>query len=133
MEHRCGTRRTIDARVVVDCRPTGLMRGRIKNVSAGGLYVKMRPLRGMTNDQVRLVLVRHDRGVYRLYRLPAVIIRWTRDGAGLMFNELTPNAFYALLSILLAEEQRKTGIRPPPGAGGHKPKPGRSWFNKYDS
>ena len=111
MEHRCGTRRAIDAGIIVDCRPAGLVHGRIRNISIGGLYVKMRPVRGMTNDRVKIVFVRHDHGVCRIYRLPAVIIRWSREGAGLMFSELTSNSFYALLAILLAEERRNAGHR----------------------
>lgn len=131
MEHRCGTRRAIDAGVIVDCRPSGLARGHIRNISAGGLYVKMRPLRGLSNDRVKVIFVRHDQGVCRVYRLPAVVIRWTRDGAGLMFNELTSNAFYALLAILLAEERRGAVVhavleRPHMN---HR-RPGGSWFKK---
>lgn len=134
MEHRCGTRRTIDANVIIDCRPAGLTRGRVRNISAGGLFIKMRPPGGMTSDRVKVVFVHHDRGISRLYRMPAVIIRWGRDGAGLMFSELSPNAFYGLLAILLAEEQRgrdrvarkssadRRGRRSPIG----------SWFNKFD-
>jgi len=132
MEHRCGTRRLIETSVIVDCRPFGLIRGRLKNISVGGLFVRMRPRPGMSSDRVKVVFVRRERGVCRLYRLPAVVIRWTRDGAGLMFSELTPNAFYALLAILLAEEQRqregaarKTARERPAGSSG-------SWFNKHD-
>lgn len=131
MEHRCGTRRAIDAGIIIDSRPAGLVRGRIRNISVGGLYVKMRPVPGMTNDRVKIIFVRHDRGVCRIYRLPAVIIRWTREGAGLMFSELTSNSFYALLAILLAEERRgaePTGAIERPKAP-HR-KPGGSWFKK---
>lgn len=131
MEHRCGTRRAIDAGVIIDSRPGGLLRGRIRNISVGGLYVKMRPLSGVANDRVKIIFVRHDRGVCRIYRLPAVIIRWTREGAGLMFSELSSNSFYALLAILLAEERRGAGAR----AAVERPrtphrKPGGSWFKK---
>lgn len=129
MEHRCGTRRSIDAGVIVDCRPGALVRGRVQNISVGGLYVKMRPVGGIANDRVYIVFIRRDRGVTRVYRIPAVIIRWTRDGAGLMFSELTSNSFYALLAILLAEERRlagKASNRPGPSSR----KPGGSWFKK---
>lgn len=129
MEHRCGTRRQIDADVIVDCRPQGLVHGRIRNISVGGLFVKMRPMPGLPNDRVKVVFVRRERGVSRIYRLPAVVMRWSREGAGLMFSELTPNAFYALLAILLAEEQRERerAARASPGARGSSR---GSWFNK---
>lgn len=132
MEHRCGTRRTIDADIIVDCRPAGLVRGRIRNISVGGLYVKMRPIAGIANDRVRIIFIRRDRGVCRLYRMPAVVIRWTREGAGLMFSELSSNSFYALLAILLAEERRAAGKPEPGGATrpGTQRKPGGSWFKK---
>ena len=133
MEHRCGTRRGIDAGVIVDCRPGGLVRGRIQNISVGGLFVKMRPLPRLANDRVKVVFVRREGRICRLYRMPAVVIRWSRDGAGLMFSELSPNAFYALLAILLAEEQRQRGSTgrasgPPDARRG----PIGSWFNKFD-
>lgn len=132
MEHRCGARRVIDAGVIIDSRPAGLVHGRIRNISVGGLYVKMRPVPGMTNDRVKIIFVRHDRGVCRIYRMPAMIVRWSREGAGLMFNSLTSNSFYALLAILLAEERRNSGRR---GAIERTPstpyrKPGGSWFKK---
>lgn len=109
MEHRGGTRRTIDAKVTIDCRPVGLMHGRIQNISAGGLYIKMRPLRAMKNDNVKIVLLQRRGTVRRVHRISAVVIRWGNDGAGLMFSRLPPNAFYTLLALLLAEEQRRPG------------------------
>ena len=134
MEHRCGTQRVIEANVIIDCRPAGLTRGHVRNISAGGLFIKMRPPGGLTSDRVKVVFVYHDRGVARMYRMPAVIIRWSRDGAGLMFSELNPNAFYGLLAILLAEEQRNCASatrRPNTGQRGRR-NPIGSWFNKFD-
>jgi hypothetical protein len=130
MEHRCGTRRAIDAGIFVDCRPAGLVRARVRNISVGGLYVKMRPMPGLANDQVSVIFVRRERGVSRVYRLPAIIVRWTREGAGLMFTELTSNSFYALLAILLAEERRSAGTRGAGRSGGPQRRPGGSWFKK---
>lgn len=130
MEHRCGTRRSIDAGVIVDCRPAGLVRGRVQNISVGGLYVKMRPVAGIANDRVYIVFIRRDRGVTRFYRIPAVIIRWTREGAGLMFSELTSNSFYALLAILLSEERRMAAGKASNRPGAPNRKPGGSWFKK---
>lgn len=133
MEHRCGSRRSIDANVIIDCRPAGLVRGRIQNISVGGLFIKMRPPGGMASDRVKVVFVRRDRGVTRLYRMPALVIRWNRLGAGLMFSELSANAFYALLAILLAEEQRKRdkAVVRPRVPTERRPSLG-SWFNKFD-
>lgn len=133
MEHRGASRRSIDAKVIIDCRPAGLVRGKIQNISVGGLFIRMRPPARLVSDRVKVVFVRRDRGVSRMYRLPAIIIRWNRDGAGLMFTDLSANAFYALLAILLAEEQRVRAkatqtVRTPPGQRG----PAGSWFNKTD-
>lgn len=130
LEHRGGTRRAIDAGVIIDCRPAGLIHGRIRNISVGGMFVHMRPIPGMTNDRVKIVFVRHDRGVCRIYRLPAVIVRWTREGAGLMFSELTSNSFYALLAILLAEERRNASRTSAVGQSAPNRRPGGSWFKK---
>lgn len=134
MEHRCGARRSIDANVIIDCRPVGLVRGRIQNISVGGLFIRMRPPAGLTNDRVKVVFVRRERGITRLYRMPAVIIRWNRHGAGLMFSELSANAFYALLAILLAEEQRKRDrvTQQQRARATKERRPLGSWFNNFD-
>lgn len=134
MEHRCGTRRGIDAKVIIDCRPAGLVRGHIQNISVGGLFIRMRPPTGLASDRVKVVFVRRERGITRLYRMPAVIIRWNRQGAGLMFSELSANAFYALLAILLAEEQRKRdrATQQQRARGQAERRPLGSWFNKFD-
>lgn len=133
LEHRTGSRRRIDAKVIIDCRPAGLMRGKIQNISVGGLFIRMRPPARMVSDRVKVVFIRSDRGVSRLYRLPAIVIRWNREGAGLMFTDLSANAFYALLAILLAEEQRnraKAAGMPQSSPGKHDSAGSR--FNKSD-
>lgn len=136
MEHRGGGRRAVSADVILDCRPAGLLRGRVKDISIGGMFVKLPTIPRMSNRRVRVIFVRRQHRVSRIYRVHAAVTRRGQDGAGLMFNDLNPNAFYALLAILLADEERarrriKYGV-PPRSEPENKRSILGSWFNKTD-
>ncbi len=105
IEHRCGVRRVIDVRVFVAVRSFGVVKARARNISIGGLYVQATASIPQ-NARVDVVFVRRHHNIYRLYRLPAVVMRGAADGAGVMFSEFNPNAFYALRGIGLSEKTR---------------------------
>lgn len=105
MERRWGTRKTLEVDVVIDNQPSCLLRGRLNDISIGGLFVKVdtTPLR--LNAPVELVmLLESDEGT-RVYKLPAIVVRLTADGAGLMFDQYDVNAFRTLV-VLLLEHQK---------------------------
>lgn len=109
MERRWGLRKPVDADVVIDSQPLCLLRGRIGNISIGGLYVTTTPTALNRNTPVELVLLRQESGGTRVYRLPAMIVRLTEEGAGLIFDRYHIDAFRTL-AFLLRDSRR-------PGAG----------------
>ncbi|HEY3487025.1 MAG TPA: PilZ domain-containing protein [Gammaproteobacteria bacterium] len=105
MDRRWGMRKPVSVDVVIDNLPSNLLRGHIGNISIGGLFVKTAPMPLRVNAPVELVLLLEDDDGTRVYRLPAVVVRLTPEGAGLMFDQYDVNAFRTLV-VLLLEQQR---------------------------
>jgi hypothetical protein len=106
MERRWGMRKAVEIDVVIDNQPECLLRGQIGNVSVGGLYVRTAEPGSLSkNSQVELVLMlQQDTGTH-VYRMAAMVVRLTDDGAGLMFDQYDVNAFRALVVLLLAKQK----------------------------
>lgn len=102
-ERRWGLRKTVQAEVVIDNQPTSLLRGRISNVSVGGLYVSTIPVALAPHSRVELVFMRQVQGVTRVYRLSAVVVRRGHEGVGLLINHYDLDAFRALVALLLEQ------------------------------
>lgn len=106
-EHRWNERQTTDLSVLISARPHGLRQARIRNISTGGLFVELpprSPLPALPEDaHVELIFVHSVHHVTRLLRVPALVVRSTREGAGLMFRDFNLGAFHTLLTQLLAE------------------------------
>lgn len=105
MERRWGMRKAIQVDVVIDNQPACLLRGRIGNVSTGGLFVQTEPTSLSQNEQVELVLMLQQESGTRVYRISAMVVRLAQDGAGLMFDQYDVNAFRALVVLLLAQQK----------------------------
>jgi hypothetical protein len=105
MERRWGLRKAIEVDVVIDNQPSSLLRGQIGNVSTGGLFVRTEPKSLQKNAQVELVLMLQQDSGTRVYRMPAMVVRLTHEGAGLMFDEYDVNAFRTLVVLLLARQK----------------------------
>lgn len=105
MERRWGLRKSIEVDVVIDNQPTCLIRGRIGNVSIGGLFVRTEQTNLTMNSQVELVLMLQQEGGTQVYRLPAMVVRLTPQGAGLMFDQYDVDAFRTLVALLLAKQR----------------------------
>jgi hypothetical protein len=106
-EHRWRERQTTDLNTLISARPHGLRPARIRNISPSGLFVEMPPSSPLPplpeGAHVELIFVRAENHITRLLRVPALVVRATREGAGLMFRDINLGAFRALLTQLLAE------------------------------
>ncbi|HEY8554003.1 MAG TPA: PilZ domain-containing protein [Burkholderiales bacterium] len=109
MERRWGIRKSVDVEVVIDCQPRGLLRGRLGNVSVGGLFVRTEPSVLTRNTHVEVVLMLQHADGTRVYRMPALVVRLSPNGVGLMLDQYDVEAFRALVVLLLA--QREAGAR----------------------
>lgn len=99
MEHRWGRRIAVDLRVTLHCRPTGRLRGRLRDLSSGGAFVQI-PALLAPNARVQLVFTsRHD-GAAQIHRFETAVSRVTARGVGLMFLQYDPKALATLLMRL---------------------------------
>lgn len=101
-DRRWGIRKPVEVDVVIDNQPACLLQGRIGNVSVGGLFVRTEPGGLVMNTAIELVLMLQQENGMRVYRMPAVVARITRDGAGLRFDQYDVGAFRTLVVLLLA-------------------------------
>lgn len=116
-ERRWGARKPVEVDVVIDNQPLCLMRGRIGNISIGGLFVQTAGGALHENAKVELVLLLQEDGTTRVYRMPALVVRVTPDGAGFMFDQYDVNAFRTLVALVL-DRQKRTAALAPVEAGG---------------
>lgn len=106
-ERRWGMRKSVEVDVVIDNQPLCLLHGSIGNVSIGGLFVRTKPAALNPNARVELVLLLQEGGGTRVYRMPAIVVRLTDKGAGLIFDRYDIDAFRTLVSLLRDNRWRK--------------------------
>lgn len=105
MDRRWGMRKRVGVDVVIDNQPSCLLPGRIGNVSVGGLFVQTEATNLNPDARVEIVLMLQQGNGTSVYRMPAMVVRLTPNGAGLRFDEHDVNAFRALVVLLLAERR----------------------------
>lgn len=115
-ERRWGARKAVEVDVVIDNQPLCLLRGRIGNISIGGLFVRTAGSALHENAKVELVLLLQEQGGTRVYRMPALVVRVTPEGAGFMFDQYDVNAFRTLVALVLDRQKRAASLEAP-GAG----------------
>jgi len=109
VEHRCNERHTTDHSVLINAGPHGLLQARIRDVSTRGLFVELPPSPLLANNaHVELIFVPSANHVSQILRVPALVVRTTQSGAGLMFLDPSLIAFRTLLAQLLAENKQAT-------------------------
>jgi hypothetical protein len=105
-KHRCNERQTADYSILINTRPHGLQQARIRDVSTSGLFVELPPSALLAdNSHVELIFVPSTNHLARMLRVPALVVRTTQTGAGLMFLDSSLMAFRTLLTQLLAEKK----------------------------
>jgi len=105
IEHRWNERQTVDYSILINARPHGLRQARIRDVSTSGLFVELPPSALLAdNAHVELIFVPSTNHVSQILRVPALVVRTTPSGAGLMFLDSNLVAFRTLLTRLLAEK-----------------------------
>ena len=100
MEHRWSVRKPQQCRVVVDTPRHGPVAGRLLDIGIGGMLIATDavnlPLNAPVN--VAFTLVREtDR---EDFRLPAMVVRRTAHGAGVMFLDIDVDTLRALRRVL---------------------------------
>jgi hypothetical protein len=86
MERRTSERKRVAAIVYLCVRGQRFQRCKAYNLSAGGVFVETTPLALRRGRKVQLVFVLAVGGVIKLHRLPAVVARVSRNGAGMLLQ-----------------------------------------------
>lgn len=104
MEHREGSRKPVDIEAIVEVGTAGTMHGRIRDVSLGGVFVKM-PI-SLVSDYMpmRLLFTLRDHGALRRCYWRGLIVRHTEHGIGAVFESADPQDLDGLLALLDAAE-----------------------------
>lgn len=86
MEHRWSERNPTRFDAILKYPPLGLVCGRVRNASLGGMFVETGPIALHVNTPVELAIRRQGHPADKLYRLRALVVRVVEGGAGLMFR-----------------------------------------------
>ena len=103
MEHRWSMRKPITNSVMLKGTPFGVIQVSARDISLGGMYVDTgkKPLH--LNATVDLAFMVSGDNERQVCVVPAVVVRTTDEGAGLMFQRFAPSTFRLLGSLLLNE------------------------------
>jgi hypothetical protein len=103
MEHRWSTRKLLSRNVVVECPRVGLVRATMRDVSLGGMFVETGntalPLHAPISVVFNLSPTKRDGD----YCLPAMIVRHTSKGSGIMFLDPDAEALRSLRATLYGD------------------------------
>ncbi len=97
MEHRCGNRRIVEARVTIRTRSGLVARGVLQNVSASGALVSSHlplPLHATVFVQIEATDTHHP---FCRVALAGEISRLTEDGFAIEWAEFAPHTLRAIL------------------------------------
>lgn len=115
IEHRWGGREDMDVEVILDARPHGFARGRVRNASASGLFVETEA-RFLLHRRVHVIVALRQGAVTAVHHLLALVVRHATNGVGLAFHELRPEAVAALRAAAHVELGDRTRRRALPAA-----------------
>ena len=108
MEHRWSMRKPVAESITLKGTPLGVIEGSVRDISLGGMYVDTGKKPLPVNSTVHLAFPvpnksEQDKREQEVCMVPAVVVRTTNEGAGLMFQRFAPSTFRLLGSLLLNE------------------------------
>jgi hypothetical protein len=101
-ERRDKPRKQVTRSVVLSHAGLGTEAGRIKDVSLDGAFVQsgLKDLPMFATVELTVTMSGGEQPRIKEYRLPATVVRYTEDGAGLKFYHLDMESYSALLDLL---------------------------------
>lgn len=116
MEHRWSVRKPHQCRVVVDCPRVGPAGAKLHDIGIGGMFVETDNMDLPLNAAVNVAFTLGRDNYREDFRLPAMVVRHMRNGAGIMFLESDVDILRALRRALyetpaLAPEQTRAPRR----------------------
>ncbi len=121
MDHRCGMRHAVDARVTLYPHGPDGVPGRIRDASISGMFVEALPDLFGDHGVIEVEVTLPGVTALRTWRWRAMVVRRTGTGLGLMFDQLRPPAIVRLLAAaeavepvaVLADAARRSHPAPP--------------------
>ena len=103
MEHRWAERKDVELDVVLNYRGLGLVQGRTRNISMGGMFVETGCIRLPVDALLETsFLLTRENDFRRSCETQAMVVHSDELGAGLMFNELD-EGFCEILKQLMVK------------------------------
>lgn len=104
MEHRWDTRKATAVEAVVRYPALGLVRGKVRNIGLGGMYVETGAITFNVNTPVDVTVRIGKHSADGLFHMHAWVVWTGASGAGLMFRAFDDTS-YAALQELVSERQ----------------------------
>ena len=103
MERRWGKRKTLNHKVIVGYQKKEMIHGTIKDISVGGLFIKMTPKTLKANTSVNITIALRDVSIIRILHVPVSVIYLIEDGVGFKFERLDFDVLKLLVGSFLEE------------------------------
>ncbi len=100
MEHRWSHRRPLDGAATLSHPRYGLIRGIVRDISIGGMFVETGCVELPINTPVTVSFRLQNEGESDHYRLHAMVVRATDRGAGLMYLDSSAETIRPLRQML---------------------------------
>jgi len=121
MEHRWSSRRPVDGEVTLSHPRYGLIRGIVRDISIGGMFVETGRVELPVNTPLVVSFRLRNGDLSDHYRLHAMVVRATDHGAALMYLDSSADTVRLLRQMLYGQpaEQVSVGALPTwPDTGG---------------
>lgn len=109
MEHRWSSRKPLSGSVVVECPRVGLVRATMCDVSLGGMFVETGTTTLPLNAPISVVFNLTSNKSDGDYCLPAMIVRHTSKGSGVMFLDPDAQVLRSMRAALYGDVATNTG------------------------
>lgn len=104
-ERRSSIRKPVSLEVAVYYNGLGILRCLTRNLSLHGMLLDTGAMVIPQNAAVDLTLIHRIAGITRLQRIPATVIRVEDSGAGLIFHDLSLEAYGTVYSMLFPQKE----------------------------
>lgn len=104
-ERRCSIRKPINLEVAVYYDGLGILRCLSRNVSLHGMLLDTGVMVLPQNASVDLTIINRAAGLTQLHRVPATVIRVEDRGAGILFQDLSLDAYGSLYGMLFPRQE----------------------------
>ena len=100
VEHRASTRRPISQRIMLNRQHDQAKLAEVRNLSIEGAFVHMNPIDFTPQTSVDMVIALRAGASDEMHRVPAQVVRVTRDGVALRFLQYSDRTYTALVNLL---------------------------------